>query len=68
MNEFKEGDVVQLKSGGPRMTVTKISGEQCRCKWFDQNNPKSSLFEASILQKYKAEGSVSLGPKMPEKF
>ncbi len=30
---FKEGDVVQLKSGGPRMTITGIIGES------DQNSP-----------------------------
>ncbi|MDE9408477.1 DUF2158 domain-containing protein [Acinetobacter baumannii] len=25
MNEFKEGDVVYLKSGGPAMTITEIT-------------------------------------------
>lgn len=50
MSEFSNGDVVQLKSGGPKMTVTYIddtpssddiysSGTPFRvelyCKWFD---------------------------------
>ena len=38
---FKVGDVVQLKSGGARMTVSKLfkSSEGCemvQCTWFDK--------------------------------
>lgn len=30
------GDVVQLKSGGPQMTVDEVSGEQAGCTYFDE--------------------------------
>jgi uncharacterized protein YodC (DUF2158 family) len=36
MSDFKVGDIVQLKTGGPAMTITYIdedSGE-VTCKWF----------------------------------
>ena len=37
------GDIVELKSGGPKMTVTEINvNGEIRCTWFnmnDVNNP-----------------------------
>jgi len=33
-NPFKPGDVVQLKSGGPPMTVTMVVGPDTYCMWF----------------------------------
>ncbi len=38
MSELKIGDVVELKSGGPEMTVGKVAGETCVAIWFDENN------------------------------
>jgi uncharacterized protein YodC (DUF2158 family) len=39
MAEFKPGDVVKLKSGGPAMTIAKYGkysdGEKALCEWFD---------------------------------
>ena len=41
-NQFKKGDVVHLKSGGPKMTVTEIIDEGnyriVHCRFFDKNN------------------------------
>ncbi len=37
MTEFKVGDVVRLKSGGPPMTIVYIDNEfstQLSCRWF----------------------------------
>jgi uncharacterized protein YodC (DUF2158 family) len=31
------GDVVQLKSGGPSMTVTLVSGDNATTAWFDDD-------------------------------
>lgn len=54
MEEFKAGDVVVLKSGGPRMTV---QGEgdfegQVLCQWFDKGEVKTGSFPAASLVKY----------------
>lgn len=46
-NKFKVGDVVQLKGGGPVLTVTVTDWEKshglmepytCFCGWFDANH------------------------------
>ena len=43
VKDWKTGDVVRLKSGGPRMTVVKTANEQgsgdtvAVCAWFDMN-------------------------------
>ena len=34
-SQFKVGDVVVLKSGGPQMTVFKIGWFRIRCMWID---------------------------------
>lgn len=46
------GRVVQLKSGGPKMTVEKmVGGSEALCVWFDE---KSDLhrkwFDADLLE------------------
>jgi uncharacterized protein YodC (DUF2158 family) len=48
---FKIGDVVQLKSGGPKMTVVAI-GELVRCAWFfgDNSKQEASAFPAGALE------------------
>ena len=34
--DFKPGDVVQLKSGGPAMTVSqKVAADTVRCVWLE---------------------------------
>lgn len=41
--QFHPGDVVQLKSGGPRMTFTGlISDDRLFCMWFDKTNVQRS--------------------------
>ena len=53
-NSFSPGDVVQMKSGGPVMTVVSTDGDQVECHWFDEKNkPQSSSFPAVILEKYE---------------
>ena len=52
--EFKPGDVVQLKSGGPPMTVCeKINDRFLNCSFFTQNGEfKNGIcFEAIALKK-----------------
>jgi len=52
MPQFKEGDIVQLKSGGPRMTYTGInnSAHGLLCKWFTGSKVEEGWFQASLLK------------------
>jgi uncharacterized protein YodC (DUF2158 family) len=70
--EFKKGDVVRLKSGGPDMTVENvgeramIGGEAVFCAWFENTGRKQTLtrdaFEPESLEKVSNEGgSVRFG-------
>jgi uncharacterized protein YodC (DUF2158 family) len=54
---FKPGDVVELKSGGPKMTVAKIgpvglggSKLVVWCEWFDGNKKNKDHFTPESLQ------------------
>ena len=53
-NAFKSGDVVQLKSGGPTMTVVgpTQNGRGLYCRWFPSNDvrPLSDDFSAEQLK------------------
>ena len=58
---FKVGDVVQLRSGGPPMTVSQIIErpnleeivKALHCQWFnDQQNLCGEDFLASVLKEY----------------
>src|SRR5437868_398387 len=46
---FKTGDLVALKSGGPRMTVTAMSGDCEYCVWFYENEQKQGTFDIHTL-------------------
>lgn len=53
--DIKIGDVVQLKSGGPKMTVSNIGEYHARqmvlCTWFDKKEEhQEKLFEPSQLK------------------
>ena len=59
MSEIKKGMVVRLKSGGPKMSVVRVS--DCSedgapelgavCSWFDDKNKHTEkLFDAAILE------------------
>jgi uncharacterized protein YodC (DUF2158 family) len=51
---IKAGDVVMLKSGGPRMTVEAIDKDGVLCVWFDQNDmgkpPNQRYFKEVVLE------------------
>jgi len=57
-DEIKPGDVVQLKSGGPKMVVYDIQPEQYSsqpsvwCEWFDdKKQPQKGPFKLISVQK-----------------
>lgn len=59
MSEIQKGDVVQLKSGGPRMTVQNLgdygfSGgpeNGAHCVWFEKNKAEEKVFDVEVLVK-----------------
>ena len=59
MSEFKKGDVVQLKSGGPLMTVTAdfpnhSQGPSMNCTWFHESKPFNETFVVEALKLHRA--------------
>lgn len=56
MTEFKIGDTVRLRSGGPLMTVTSVGtderkGQMIWTSWFDdKNNEKNGHFPAATVE------------------
>lgn len=54
MNDFKEGDVVRVKTGGPKMTVEIIIPSDnglISTVWFDNNNHvQRDVFHKDILE------------------
>lgn len=56
MASFKEGDIVQLKSGGPKMTVVHVlpgsPSSYYDCKWFAGSKLSQGRFSADSLQPY----------------
>jgi uncharacterized protein YodC (DUF2158 family) len=49
--QFQPGDVVSLRSGGPRMTVAMISGPNAFCEWFtDDQHLQSRSFVVTSLK------------------
>lgn len=55
-DQFKPGDVVALKSGGPLMTVgSKRDGAKVWCEWFDGKSTQARYFEEILLRAGKAD-------------
>jgi len=60
MERFLQGDIVQLKSGGPSMIITALgtySGWTMRCAdtvsclWFEGEKQQETVFDVALLEK-----------------
>lgn len=57
---FSLGDIVQLKSGGPAMTVSSITDDEddakrfYRCEWFKGASNEYAHFQEHTLKTYVA--------------
>lgn len=49
MPEFHDGDVVRMKSGGPKMTIRFIERDEAVCDWFAGDQPKVDRFKLAQL-------------------
>jgi len=60
MIDFKPGDLVQLKSGGPKMTVKAIDPEngEAYCQWFVGNMLNRDYFSKEALVKHPDTGKL----------
>lgn len=52
MGEIKAGSTVELKSGGPKMTVSRLedNGVNAVCGWFDGKKAKLATFAVVMLK------------------
>ena len=60
--QIKNGDEVQLNSGGPIMTAEKVEewngAMRVRCQWFDRGELKTGIFPLTSLKLYTGDSSV----------
>jgi uncharacterized protein YodC (DUF2158 family) len=65
MSEFKLGDIVRLKSGGPPMTVDEIDKKGgtaiIACLWFDEGQLEDGEFSPAALVPASQTVSVGVG-------
>ncbi|QJP17158.1 DUF2158 domain-containing protein [Starkeya sp. ORNL1] len=56
--EFAPGDVVELKSGGPLLTVVTATAEKVSCIWFEETvgEFRTHEFAPVLLSKAELEG------------
>ena len=55
MTQPKPGDVVELKSGGPRMTVDRVDPDgMLWCRWFVDGTLRSGAFTTKQLEQTTA--------------
>lgn len=62
MAEYKKGDVVMLKSGGPKMTVTGVEPNgDLSCVWFVGNKQSMQVFDpATVMAPPAARAPVAI--------
>ncbi len=47
---FSPGDVVQLRSGGAKMTVETVEGDEVHCVWTAGSLVKRDVFSSALLK------------------
>jgi uncharacterized protein YodC (DUF2158 family) len=59
---YKTGDIVQLKSGGPTMTVSSVldsvsagDSQNVKCQWFSGSKNQEAWFPEDSLEPGKVE-------------
>jgi uncharacterized protein YodC (DUF2158 family) len=57
---FQIGDVVKLKSGGPKMTVESMDNDGVKCVWFDKADSKAAIFPEGTLARLPSKGRTTV--------
>ena len=57
-DQFKPGDVIKLKSGGPRMTVTQVGNnflgsQKVWCDWLEESKKMTGSFDPTTVKHVK---------------
>ena len=54
---FQPGEIVQLKSGGPLLTVVKVEDKRITCMWYaqEQGEFRTQVFEQAWLDQIDIE-------------
>lgn len=64
-HEFEASDLVQLRSGGPKMTVELVTEKDgnvmVHCSWFEKNTLHEKDFNEKLLMKYQPPEPPALG-------
>jgi uncharacterized protein YodC (DUF2158 family) len=56
MDNLKEGDTVQLKSGGPKMTVHRFNEDgTAYCQWFAGDKIEGASFPQASLNRLESK-------------
>jgi uncharacterized protein YodC (DUF2158 family) len=58
--EIKPGDVVVLKSGGPKMTVKFVEDGEAACSWFTNDKVSERRFSIEMLALANSSGTIPL--------
>ena len=66
MSELSKGMVVQLASGGPKMTIVDLGDYSpmsakngAKCVWFDGKNMKQEeVFDVAVLKEFKEPSPI----------
>ncbi|AXW88106.1 hypothetical protein AU509_02115 [Lonsdalea britannica] len=53
---FKEGDIVQSKTGGPKMVIHKVEDNQLWCIRMDDSLKKELIVAVDAVEPYREEG------------
>lgn len=71
MADITKGMVVQLASGGPKMTVTDLGDysplharDGAKCVWFDDKKvQQQAVFDVAVLKEFKAPVAAAPIPR-----
>lgn len=62
MPQFRIGDIVHLKSGGPEMTISHmLPSGRVFCVWFEGTEKRQDTFPPEALQLTKEKEAMAVG-------